>query len=140
MEEWVTSNLLERDPDSDRGKILVLWGKSATGKSAYARSLGCHISCRGSLNLDQLSDDPMVQYAVLDDMDWKEVPIKMWVQEDFEFRTSYRSQKHFKWGRSAIICSNSKPLVFKDCDYSTVDGKDWIDTNVTYVYIGDKLF
>ncbi|CUA78538.1 hypothetical protein RSOLAG22IIIB_07146 [Rhizoctonia solani] len=139
-EEWVRLNLLECDPESDRGKILVLWGKSNTGKLAYARSLGFHISCCGSLNLDQLSNDPRVQYAVLDNMEWEKVSLKMWVQEDFKFWTSYRSQKHFKWGRSAIICSNAKPLVFKDVDYSTVDGRDWIDTNVTYVYIGDKLY
>ncbi|KAF8761023.1 hypothetical protein RHS01_01187 [Rhizoctonia solani] len=34
VQEWVTSNILERDPESDCGKILVLWGPSETGKSA----------------------------------------------------------------------------------------------------------
>ncbi|EUC55197.1 hypothetical protein RSOL_099790, partial [Rhizoctonia solani AG-3 Rhs1AP] len=31
---WVTSNILECDPDSDHGKILILWGPSETGKLA----------------------------------------------------------------------------------------------------------
>ncbi|QRW21160.1 hypothetical protein RhiXN_06149 [Rhizoctonia solani] len=140
VQEWVTSNILERDPESDRGKILVLWGPSETGKSALACSWGHHIRFRQNLNSDEFSDHPMVQYAVLDDMDWSKVPLKMWVQEDFNFRTSYRSERHCQWGRSTVICSNSKPFVFADCSYATVDGKDWIDTNCTFVYIGDKLY
>ncbi|KAF8748464.1 Geminivirus Rep catalytic domain [Rhizoctonia solani] len=98
VQEWVTSNILERDPESDRGKILVLWGPSETGKSALARSWGHHIRFRQNLNSDEFSDHPMVQYAVLDDMDWSKVPLKMWVQEDFNFRTSYRSERHCQWG------------------------------------------
>ncbi|KDN34166.1 hypothetical protein RSAG8_12743, partial [Rhizoctonia solani AG-8 WAC10335] len=171
IQPWVTSNILERDPDSDRGKILVLWGPSDTGKSALARSWGHHIRFRQNLNSDEFNDDPMVQYAILDDMDWSKTSLKMqnlnsdefnddpmvqyailddmdwsktslkmWVQEDFNFRTSYRSERHCKWGRSAVICSNTKPLVFADCDYSTGDGRDWIDTNCTFVYVGEKLY
>ncbi|KAF8759551.1 Geminivirus Rep catalytic domain [Rhizoctonia solani] len=140
VQEWVTSNILEQDPESDRGKILVLWGPSETGKSALARSWGHHIRFRQNLNSDEFSDHPMVQYAVLDDMDWSKVPLKMWVQEDFNFHTSYRSERHCQWGRSTVICSNSKPSVFADCSYATVDGKNWIDTNCTFVYIGDKLY
>lgn len=137
---WVTSNILERDPDSDRGKILVLWGPSETGKSALARSWGHHIRFRQNLNSDQFNDHPMVQYAILDDMDWSKVSLKMWVQEDFNFRTSYRSERHCKWGRSTVICSNVKPTVFADCNYATSDGQNWIDTNCTFVYVGDKLY
>ncbi|KDN39306.1 hypothetical protein RSAG8_08941, partial [Rhizoctonia solani AG-8 WAC10335] len=137
---WVTSNILEHDPDSDHGRILVLWGPSETGKSALACSFGHHIRFRQNLNSDQFNDHPMVQYAILDDMDWSKVSLKMWVQEDFNFHTSYRSECHCKWGCSTIICSNSKPSIFADCNYSTSDGKDWIDTNCTFVYIGDKLY
>ncbi|KAF8750944.1 hypothetical protein RHS01_09002 [Rhizoctonia solani] len=39
IQEWVTSNILERDPESDCGKILVLWGPSETGKSALALTI-----------------------------------------------------------------------------------------------------
>ncbi|QRW23264.1 hypothetical protein RhiXN_08300 [Rhizoctonia solani] len=140
VQEWVTSNILERDPESDCGKILVLWGPSETGKSALACSWGHHIRFRQNLNSDEFSDHPMVQYAVLDDMDWSKIPLKMWVQEDFNFCTSYRSEHHCQWGRSTVLCSNSKPSVFADCSYATVDGKNWIDTNCTFVYIGDKLY
>ena len=137
---WVTSNILERDPNSDCGKILVLWGPSGTGKSAFARSLGHHIRFRQNLNSDQLNDHPKVQYAILDDMEWSKLPLKMWVQEDFNFRTSYCAERFCKWGCSTIICSNTKPLCFADCNYDTIEGQDWIDTNVTFVYIGNKLY
>ncbi|KAH7338461.1 hypothetical protein B0J17DRAFT_718113 [Rhizoctonia solani] len=137
---WVTSNILECDPNSDCGKILVLWGPSGTGKSAFAWSLGHHIRFRQNLNSDQLNDNPKVQYAILDDMEWSKTPLKMWVQEDFNFCTSYCPERHCKWGRSTIICSNTKPLVFADCDYNTAEGQDWIDTNVTFVHIGNKLY
>ena len=93
---WVTSHILERDPDSDRGKILVLWGPSETGKSAFARSLGHHIRFRQNLNSDQFNDHEMVQYAILDDMDWSKISLKMWVQEDFNFRTSYCAERFCK--------------------------------------------
>ncbi|KAH7318796.1 hypothetical protein B0J17DRAFT_724223 [Rhizoctonia solani] len=137
---WVTSNILECDPNSDCGKILVLWGPSGTGKSAFAQSLGHHIQFRQTLNSDQLNNNPKVQYAILDDMEWSKTPLKMWVQEDFNFCTSYCPEHHCKWGRSTIICSNTKPLVFADCDYNTTEGQDWIDTNVTFVHIGNKLY
>ncbi|QRW26413.1 hypothetical protein RhiXN_12074 [Rhizoctonia solani] len=140
VQEWVTSNILEHDPESDHGNILILWGFSETGKSALACSWGHHIRFRQNLNFDEFSGHPMVQYAVLDDMDWSKVPLNMWVQEDFNFCTSYRSERHCQWGCSTVICSNSKPSVFADCSYATVDGKSWIDTNCTFVYIGDKLY
>ncbi|KAH7310225.1 hypothetical protein B0J17DRAFT_724931 [Rhizoctonia solani] len=40
---WVTSNILECDPNSVQGKILVFWGPSETSKFALAWSLG--VSC-----------------------------------------------------------------------------------------------
>ncbi|KAH7320536.1 hypothetical protein B0J17DRAFT_633650 [Rhizoctonia solani] len=99
---WVTSNILERDPNSDCGKILVLWGPSGTGKSTFAQSLGHHIWFRQNLNSDQLNNNPKVQYAILDDMEWSKTPLKI--------------------------------------DYNTAEGQDWIDTNVTFVHIGNKLY
>ncbi|KAJ1300082.1 hypothetical protein OPQ81_002564 [Rhizoctonia solani] len=66
---WVTSNILEHDPKADKGKILVLWGPSETGKSALAHSWGHHIWFRQDLNSDQFSDHSMVQYAILDGME-----------------------------------------------------------------------
>ena len=137
---WVCSNILECDPSSNCGKILVLWGPSETGKSAFAHSIGHHIRFHQNLNSDEFNDDPMVQYAILDDMEWSKISLKMWVQEDFNFCTSYRSEHHCNWGCSTIICSNSKPSIFADCNYATSDGKNWIDTNCTFVYIGDKLY
>ncbi|KAF8754334.1 hypothetical protein RHS01_06480 [Rhizoctonia solani] len=35
VQEWVTSNILERDPESDRGKILVLWGPQKQGSQPW---------------------------------------------------------------------------------------------------------
>ncbi|KAF8750874.1 hypothetical protein RHS01_08950 [Rhizoctonia solani] len=35
VQEWVASNILERDPESDRGKILVLWGPQKQGSQPW---------------------------------------------------------------------------------------------------------
>lgn len=138
-----------------RVKSLVLFGRSLTGKTSWARSLGQHVFF-GELFSGAMADmiTPDVKYAVFDDIrggitffhGWK-----AWLgcQAEFNNKALYKDPSPIKWGRPSIWCSNKDPreemchYVFGERyfhkGYSQED-IDWLEANCIFVEINSPIF
>lgn len=122
-----------------RAKSLVLLGPSRTGKTELARSLGHHIYWNGYYNLDKY--DETAEFAIFDDIPWDRFHYmaKQWLgaQKEFETTDKYRRKMTIVWGKPSIYISNDDPRKHKDM---TDDMKAWLQENVIYQIINDRLY
>jgi len=124
-----------------RGKSLVLWGPTRTGKTTWARSLGAHIYFGGLFSGGAaLAGGSTANYAVFDDIRGgiKFFPgFKDWLgcQSCFMVKQLYREPMLFKWGRVSIWISNKDPRLELD-----EDDVQWMEGNCQFVYVGDSIF
>lgn len=116
-------------------KSLWLHGPTRLGKTQLARSLGCHSYMANTWNFTTLRDD--VSYAVLDDIDWDSIKWQyralFGLQSDVSFTGKYKRPTKFVWGIPIIFLSNELP-------YFPPETKAWMDQNVTFVHIYNKLY
>lgn len=119
-----------------RGRSLVLWGPTRTGKSTYARSLGEHIYFAGLFSGGSaLSKSSSAKYAIFDDIRGgiKFFPgFKDWLgcQPCFMVKQLYREPILMEWGKPSIWISNTDP---RD-DMSEAD-IDWMEGNCDFICI-----
>ena len=118
-----------------RGKSLVLYGPTRTGKTTWARSLGRHAYFGGLFSLDENIAD--AEYAVFDDINGGIgfVPsYKWWLGYQLQFYATdkYRGKKMITWGRPAIWCSNEDPREDPKADY------DWLNKNCIFAYVPEE--
>jgi len=122
--------------DGERGQSLCLWGPSRNGKTIWARAHGPHAYFGGLFSLEEPIEG--VSYAVFDDINGG-LPFfpqyKWWLghQKQFYATDKYKGKKLIYWGRPAIWVSNNDPREEHGADV------DWLNKNVTFVYIDTPL-
>ncbi|QMS79232.1 REP [Eucalyptus urophylla associated virus] len=120
-----------------RPKSLILWGKSRTGKTLFARSLGPHIYHATEFNLACHTDD--AEYAIFDDlkdgMRTKGFDYKCWLggQHQFNCTDKYTKKRVISWGKPSIFITNDDPMMQAGVDF------DWLRENVTIVHVEHRL-
>lgn len=124
-----------------RGQSLVLYGRTRTGKTTLARSLGKHLYFGGLFSGGVAAGcDADVRYAVLDDIRGgiKFFPgFKDWLgcQSNFMVKQLYREPKLISWGRPSIWCSNVDPRA--DC---SPEDHEWLEGNCLFVHVDELIF
>jgi len=120
---------------SERTKSLWLYGSTRLGKSQFARALGRHCYMQSIWCVDLMSDD--ADYLVLDDLHWDSWKYQykslLGCQTDVVFTGKYARPTKYKFGIPTIVITNDLPVF-------TIEEKSWIDVNVTFVYISNKLY
>lgn len=119
----------------DRPRSLILVGKSRTGKTEWARSLGRHVYYNGLFNLDDW--DATAKYVIFDDFNIEFFnQYKAWfgAQKRFTVTDKYRKKKTITWGRPMIWIGNDDPRTNDKVD------KEWMDLNSVYCFIHNKLY
>lgn len=99
----------------ERPLALILIGKSRTGKTEWARSLGRHMYFCNYFDLSQWDDQ--AEYVIFDDMDVDpDVPLEKYfrswkaffgAQKQFTVTDKYCRKKTVKWGKPLIWISNN---------------------------------
>lgn len=122
-----------------RGKSLVLYGPTRTGKTQWARSLGRHCYHNGQFNPDIHSDG--AQYAIFDDLKggfkcWPSY--KQWLgqQKEFTITGKYFPLKTITWGKPCIYIANVDPRMQVD---ESLD-LDWLDGNCVFIHVENPLY
>nr|QJB18716.1 MAG: replication-associated protein [Genomoviridae sp.] len=123
-----------------RCKSLCVYGRSRTGKTLWARSLGSHIYCVGLVSGDECMKAVDVDYAVFDDIrgGMKFFPsFKEWLgaQAWITVKRLYREPKLIKWGKPSIWLANTDPRT----DMSQEDVQ-WMEDNCIFVEVNDPIF
>lgn len=138
-DDWVRQAGIGSDRHGGRVKSLVLYGRSLTGKTTWARSLGKHIYVLGLVSGKICSTAPDVDYAVFDDIrggikffhaykEWLGCQAYVTVKE------LYREPRQLPWGKPSIWCSNTDPR--NEMLQSEVD---WMDQNVIFIEVEESL-
>ena len=132
---------------------LVLYGRSKTGKTTWARSLGSHIYSERVLNA-QMADDmeKTAHYAIFDDVNIKYFPAwKSWFggMMHISNRLLYRNVKLMNWGRPIIWCNQTDPRIIMRRSINARDGAgdgdfeeadiDWIEANAMFIHVDDVI-
>lgn len=125
-----------RDTRSRDGKSVWLYGPSRMGKTQLARSLGLHWYMQGMWSLDEYSDE--ADYGVVDDFDWdrfKTFGYKglLGLQYELVVTDKYRGKRTIKHGKPLVFVTNDLP-VFSPAEWA------WLEVNVEFMYIGNKLY
>lgn len=87
----------------DRPMSLVIWGRSRTGKTEWARSLGSHVFMSGVFDLSALREN--YDYIVFDDISFTSMDFfKCWfrAQKEFNVTDKYLRKRRIKHGRPTI--------------------------------------
>jgi len=113
-----------------RPKSLILVGRSRTGKTEWARSIGAHTYWNGYYDLESFNPD--CKYAIFDDINtanWAHY--KQWLGAQAVFTTTdkYIRKRQLVWGRPCILVSNMMPAF---------DDEQWINDNCMKVFIGNN--
>jgi len=120
-----------------RPKSLILWGRTRTGKTCWARSLGRHIHHANTINMERHSDD--VDYAVFDDLGGglRGLDYKAWLggQHHFNITDKYMKKKSITWGKPGIYIANQNPF-----DVERGVDLDWLAENAVCVHIDRPMF
>nr|QCQ85240.1 replication-associated protein [Finch associated genomovirus 5] len=121
-------------------KSLCLYGRSRTGKTLWARSLGAHIYCVGLVSGDECMKAPNVDYAIFDDIrgGMKFFPsFKEWLgaQAWVTVKRLYKEPALTKWGKPSIWLGNSDPRV--DMSHEDVQ---WMEDNCTFIECDEAIF
>lgn len=121
--------------DGRRTKSIWLYGKSRTGKTSLARSIGRHVYMGNTWNVDLLDDD--ADYLILDDIDFEkwgwQMKALLGCQRDVSFTGKYFRPKKFTFNIPCIVLSNEKP-------FFTPAQLDWLTLNVDFFEINDVLY
>lgn len=131
--DWASINLNGR---GDRPLSLFLVGASRLGKTEWARSLGTHTYFNSMFNLDDWN--PMADYLVIDDIEWKYVPAKkalLGAQAQFTMTDKYRKKVTLTWGKPCIYLCNKDMDVYNSCEEAM-----WLRDNCVYVILHNKLY
>jgi hypothetical protein len=80
----------------------------------------------------------MAQFLVIDDMAWDKIPAKKAIfgaQKEFTLTDRYRHKKRLTWGKPTILLCNpdNAPNIL-------LAELDWYQSNVTTIYLTNKLF
>jgi len=120
----------------DRVKSLWLWGKSRLGKTALAKSLGRHTRIANVWNFECLDSSGEAEYLILDDIPWEswkyQYKTLLGCQQDVQFTGKYQKPTSFRFAIPAIVTSNDVP------EFTRAES-DWLDLNVVFVHIVEKL-
>lgn len=132
---WRDTHLRNNDPHV-RGKSLVLWGGTRTGKTEWARCLGRHAYFCGMWSLDEPTHD--VQYAIFDDLvtRWSQFDfLKPWIgqQKQMWVTDKYRGKRKIEWGKPVIILTQYDPRDHLDVD------QEWLAGNAVIVHVNSSL-
>ena len=97
-----------------RCRSLCLYGRTKTGKTDWARSLGSHIYCIGLVSGSECMKAADVEYAIFDDLRGgiKFFPAyKEWLgcQSHVTVKCLYKEPKLVKWGKPSIWLANTDP-------------------------------
>lgn len=122
-----------------RGKSLVLYGDTLTGKTQWARSLGPHCYHNGQFNPQIHSGH--ARYAIFDDLKggfkcWPS--FKQWLgqQREFTITGKYLPLTTITWGKPCIYISNTDPRM----EVENSQDLDWLEGNCVFVHIEAPLF
>lgn len=120
-----------------RGKSLVLYGPTRTGKTEWARSLGKHAYFGGLFSLEE--DISSANYAIFDDIagGLSFFPqYKSWLGSQLQFYTTdkYKKKKLVNWGRCCIWIANEDPRMDPKADL------EWLEGNCVFVNVSTPLF
>ena len=127
---------MDQGPDlrGDR-KSLWIYGPSRLGKTVLARSLGYHWYMQGAWNVDAYDDE--ADYGVLDDIPWENLQRYykglLGIQMDVTVTDKYKKKSVITHGRPVIVITNELPTF-------TVAEAAWLETNVVFHFINDKLY
>lgn len=128
-------SITAHEKNGSRTKSIWLFGPSKTGKSTLARSIGKHAYMQNTWCVDELSDD--AQYLVLDDIAWDtwkwQYKSVLGCQKDVIFTGKYARPRRFNFNMPCIVCSNEKPVF-------SVDELNWLDVNIDFFEINNKLY
>ena len=119
----------------DRPMSLVIWGRSRTGKTEWARSLGSHVCMLGVFDLNAWRED--YDYIVFDDISFNSMGFfKCWfgAQKEFSITDKYLRKWRIKHGRPTIACFNQD---IRCCVWGDVE---WMEANCVFVEIVNNLF
>jgi hypothetical protein len=120
-----------------RPKSLILWGRTRTGKTCWARSLGRHVHHANTVNMERHTDD--IEYAVFDDLGGglRGLDYKSWLggQHHFNITDKYMKKKSVTWGKPSIYIANEDPFVTE----RGVD-LDWLSENTICVHIDRPMY
>lgn len=108
--------------NDERPRTLLLVGPSRSGKTEWARSIGCHMYFNNLINLDDWN--PEATYIVFDDFDWKFFPNKkaFWgAQKTFVLTDKYRKKHTVHWGKPMIYICNEDQDPFLDMTLRQLD-------------------
>jgi hypothetical protein len=122
-----------------RPKSLILWGRSRTGKTLFARSLGRHVYHATEFNLACHTED--AEYAIFDDLKdglrTKGFDYKCWLGGQLQFNATdkYTRKRVVSWGKPTIYITNDDPFEARrgDIDF------EWLRANVTVVNIDKNI-
>lgn len=124
-------------PPVTRSGRYSLWfyGDSRLGKTVLARSIGTHWYMGFAWCVDNFDDD--AEYGVLDDMSWDQLKFNykgmLGCQRDIVVTDKYRHKRTIRHGRPVIVCTNDLPEF-------TDEERRWLDANIKFVHITQKLF
>lgn len=145
-DQWLAQSGISSERSGARRKSLILYGRSQTGKTSWARSLGKHIYCVGLMSGAELKRSPDVEYAVFDDMrggmrffhGWKEwLGCQPWVS----VKELYREPKLVPWGKVGIFCCNRDPRLDMQAEKSGFfqEDVDWLEENCMFIECNEKI-
>lgn len=130
-----------------------MYGRSLTGKTTWARSLGNHIYSQRLLNVREVAwkiDE--ARYHVLDDIDLRYFPAwkdwlggMMWIP----VRMMYKDVINMPWGRPCIWCNNTDPrdVIRRSLNMHNGEGDGkfsgedllWLEANCVFIAIDDDI-
>lgn len=126
-----------------RVKSLVLWGRSRTGKTTWARSLGSHVYCIGLVSGTECAKGINAEYAVFDDIrgglgffhGYKE-----WLgaQPHVPIKELYREPRYMRWNKPSIWICNKDPRLEAYPPNATPDW-EWMEDNVDFIEVTGPL-
>ncbi|QIR82241.1 replication associated protein [Chicken genomovirus mg4_1218] len=138
LDRWAQC-IIDWDASLGRGKSLVLYGDTLTGKTQWARSLGPHCYHNGQFNPQIHSGH--ARYAIFDDLKggfkcWPS--FKQWLgqQREFTITGKYLPLTTITWGKPCIYISNTDPRM----EVENSQDLDWLEGNCVFVHIEAPLF
>jgi len=97
---------------------LVLIGESRTGKTEWARSLGCHMYFNHLMDLKRWNSG--ARYIIFDDIEFKFIPARkafFGSQKTFTLTDKYMHKKTVIWGKPMIFICNPDMDPTKDDEW-----------------------
>ena len=124
-----------------RPKSLIVWGPSRLGKTLFATNLGAHVHWQRDFNLNKLIKigTENVEYAVFDDISWKNASLKeegfkAWLggNDEFDVSDKFLHKHELKWGKPCVVVTNKDPYIGLD-----PEDAEWFDRNCITIMLGN---